>query len=376
MNIVNVNRERLVENFIRLASIESLSLNERAVGDEIKKILAEHGIASHEDDTGTKIGGSCGNITVYMPGNKNANSKPGLMFCAHMDTVGPVEGKKVVTDGNILKSDGNTTLGGDDLGGVVPILEALITLKEKNPEHGDIWAIFTVAEEIGLLGSTNYDAKKINVAPDFCFVLDSGGPVGTCDVRGPAQDTINIEFYGKSAHAGIEPEKGISAVVMAAKAITNMPSGRIDPESTANVGIISGGSASNIVCDKVTVKAEARSLDEDKLAKITDSIRRAAQEAADEMCGRADINISREYSSFKSEEDAPILKFYAEACGKIGIDPVFVPTGGGSDTNVFANKGIPAVNFSIGMEKVHTTEEFIEIDSLVSAYKLIMAMIC
>ena len=365
-----VNRERLVNEFLELTSIDSLSKKERKMADALKARLEVMGYEVYEDDAGKKIGGEAGNIICTVKGTKDV---PAVMFAAHMDTVEPGIGKKAVVDGDIIRTDGTTVLGGDDVSGIVCILEALRAIKEYSIGHGDIQAVFTVAEEGGLFGSKNLDYGKI--CAKYGFVMDSNGPIGTVAVKAPSQDKIFVTVEGKAAHAGLAPENGVDAIRIAASAISGMRLGRIDHETTANVGVISGGRETNIVCDRVEIKAEARSRDDRKLEEQTRHMRERFEQAAAEFGGNADFRAERLYPSFSIPEDARIMDILRKAAEETGIKLVTEETGGGSDTNIFNGMGIESVDVSTGMDKVHSTGEQISINDMVKAAEFVIAII-
>jgi len=365
-----INRDRMVNDFLQLTSIDSLSKRERQMADAIKEKLSAMGYEAYEDDAGKKIGGSAGNIICTVKGSKDV---PAIMFAAHMDTVEPGIGKKPVVDGDMIRSDGTTVLGGDDVSGIVCILEALRAIKENDIEHGDIQAVFTVAEEGGLYGAKNLDYSRIYAK--YGFIMDSNGPIGTVAVKAPSQDKIFVTLEGKASHAGITPEKGISAIQMAASAIAGMKLGRIDHETTANIGVINGGRETNIVCDRVEIKAEARSRSDEKLDVQTRHMKECFEKAADEFGGKADIRIERLYPSFNIPHDAPIMDILRKAADDAGVTLIPEETGGGSDTNIFNGKGIQSADLSTGMEKVHSTEECISISNMTKAAEFVISII-
>lgn len=364
------NKERIANEFMELVKIDSLSLCEREVADILVKKLKEIGLSVTEDDTGKKIGGNAGNVIGILEGNKKL---PGILLMAHMDTVGPGKSKEPIREGDIIKTNGTTILGGDDLAGVVCVLEALREIVSESVKHGDIYVAFTVAEEIGLLGVSNLDLEKINAK--YGFVFDEGGKIGTVAVSAPSQNTINMTFYGKAAHAGIEPENGINAIQIASKAILDMKLGRIDEMTTANVGTISGGLASNIVCERVEIKSEARSRNEKKLIEQTEFMKKCAQNAAEEFGGRVEFNIFEEYKAFIIKEKEEIISVVKTAADRAGVELVPEVTGGGSDTNILNVKGIKSVNVSVGMQKIHSTEEIIDINDLLKATEFLKEII-
>jgi tripeptide aminopeptidase len=368
--ILLINRDRLVKEFLELTGIDSLSKKERRMADALKARLKAMGYEPWEDDAGKRIGGEAGNIICTVKGTKNV---PAVMFAAHMDTVGPGTGKKAVVDGDMIRSDGSTVLGGDDVSGIVCILEALRTIKEKGIEHGDIQVVFTVAEEGGLYGAKNLDYSRIYAK--YGFVMDSNGPIGTVAVKAPSQDKIFVTVEGKSAHAGLSPEKGVDAIRIAASAISGMKLGRIDHETTANIGVIKGGRETNIVCDRVEIMGEARSRDERKLEEQTRHMRERFEQAAAEFGGKIDFRAERLYPSFNIPDDAPIMDILRKAAEDAGVPLVTEETGGGSDTNIFNGKGIQSVDVSTGMQKVHSTEECISISDMVKAAGFVVSII-
>ncbi|WP_027622715.1 M20/M25/M40 family metallo-hydrolase [Acetivibrio clariflavus] len=365
-----VNRQRMVDEFLELVRIDSLTYKEKEMAERLKAKLSNMGLSVEEDDAGVKIGGNSGNLICKIDGNKNV---PAVLLMAHMDTVTPGIGKKPIVDGNIIRTDGTTVLGGDDAAGIECILEAIRILKENNLPHGDIFVVFTVAEEGGLWGAKNLDISKINAK--YAFVMDDGGNIGHVAVNAPAQNKIDVIVNGKAAHAGMEPEKGVSAIQIAAEAISNMKLGRIDDETTANVGVINGGQATNIICDRVEIKAEARSRDMKKLQSQTEHMKECFYNAAQKYGGSIDFKSELLYPSFSISEQDDIIKILKEASKKAGVELVLEATGGGSDTNIINSKGIKAVDVSVGMDKVHSVEEQICIDDLVKAAEFLIAII-
>lgn len=365
-----VNRDRIINEFIQLTKIDSVSLYEREMADVLKIKMLKEGINVKEDNVGKKIGGNAGNLICTFKGNKNVSP---IVLMAHMDTVTPGIGKKPKLDGNVIKSDGTTVLGGDDVAGIVCILEALRVLKEQNIEHGDIYVVFTVAEEVGLLGAKNLDFNAIDAK--YGFVMDLGGEIGFVATSAPTQNTFDIIITGKAAHAGIEPEKGISAIEIAADAISKMKLGRIDDETTANIGKIKGGEATNIVCEEVEIRAEARSRDNEKLKAQTEHMKSCFKESANKFGGRVVFKTEHLYPAYRIDESEDIISILKTASEKAGIELKLGETGGGSDTNIINFKGIKAVNISVGMDKVHSVEEQINIDHMVKATEFLISII-
>lgn len=365
-----INEERLLKNFLKLVQIDALTRQEAAIAEELLKQLKALGLEAYQDDAGSKIGGNSGNVIAKLKGNVN---KPALMLSAHMDRVTPGLGIKPVVRDGVIYSDGTTILAADDVAGIAGIIEALHVIKDNNMQHGPVEIAFTIAEEGGLHGANNLEYSKFEAKLGFAF--DSGGPVGSIVVRGPAQDKIEAIIHGKAAHAGVNPEAGVNAIIAAGKGLAMMRVGRIDPETTANVGIIHGGVATNIVTDKVEIMAEARSLRNDKLEAQSQHMKECLEQGALEVGASAEVKITRMYSAFNLAEGSPVVALAQKACQKIGLTPKLVPSGGGSDANVFNASNIPTVNLGMGYMKVHTTDEYMPISDLNKVTELALALI-
>jgi tripeptide aminopeptidase len=367
-----VNKERLISSFCSLVAIDSLSYQERKMTDELSKRLKELGFEVYEDQAGEKIGGNSGNIIAKLKGNVQ---KDAMLFLSHMDTVAPGEGKKPIISGNRIHTDGSTVLGGDDASGIASILEMIQVLQEQGLPHGDIYVIFTVAEEMGLQGSKNLDAAAMkNVNARYGFILDDFGNVGTIVSSAPAHAKISVSIFGKSVHAGIEPEKGINAVQILADAVYHMKLGRIDEETTANIGVINGGKAMNIVCEQVEVIGEARSRDEVKLEKQVRHMRECFEKAAQKFGGKVDFKDELLYQPINLQKSPELIKILESAAEKADIKLEYRSSGGGSDANILNGLGIPSVNLASGYYNMHTTEEYVEIDELIKLTGFILAI--
>lgn len=365
-----VNQERLVKEFLELVQIDSHSGKEGKVAEAIKRKLEDIGLEVIIDDAGKKVGGETGNIIGRLKGSKEG---PTILFSCHMDTVKPGEGVKPIIKDEIIYSDGTTILGGDNKAGIAAVLEGLRMIKESDTPHSDVEIVFSIWEEGGLLGAKNLDYSKIKAK--FGFVLDSGGSPGEIVTTGPAQDKVNARIIGKPAHAGVVPEEGISAIMIAARAIENMNLLRIDKETTANIGVIKGGDATNIVTPVVEIKGEARSLSEDKLDAQTAHMVEAFEKAAADFGGTVEMDVERMYPPFNIEEDEDIVLKVKEALSNMGIEGYTASTGGGSDTNIFNGNGIKAINLGIGEKNAHTLEEHIHIKDLVNGARMVAEII-
>lgn len=363
--------ELMIREFLELVRIDSVSGQERRVADLLKEKLTRMGLAVEEDSAGQKVGSETGNIIGYLPANGGAG--PVLMLCAHMDTVEPGRGVEPRIDGGIIRSSGETILGADDKAGIVIILEALRRLQENGIKHGGIDVVFTVWEEGGLFGAKYLDYNLVRAKT--AYVLDGGGPPGTIITRAPSQDKIGATVRGRAAHAGISPEDGINAIQVASVAIAGMKIGRIDDETTSNIGLISGGKAVNIVPESATIQGETRSLDTSKRAEETRKMCDALRKAAAEFGATVETNAETIYESFSLEPSSFVVSAASEAALSLGLEPRLVKTGGGSDANIFNSRGIQSAVLGIGWSKVHTTEESIAIDSMPASARYLVEII-
>jgi tripeptide aminopeptidase len=366
-----VQKQRLIDEFIELVQVDSETRFERDIADVMKRKLEELGLSVVEDSSAPRTGHGAGNLIATLKGNRT--DLPTIYFTSHMDTVTPGKGIQPRIDGEYIKSDGTTILGSDDKAGVAAMLEGIRVLKEQGIAHGDIQLVITAGEESGLMGARHLDRELVNA--EFGYAFDSNGAVGELVVAAPTQAKLHITVYGKSAHAGVAPEKGISAIQIAAKAISRMPLGRIDHETTANIGRFEGGGATNIVCDRVDILAEARSLDAQKLERQVEAMKAALQSAADDFGGRVEVRVDTMYPAYRYDETAPVVQLAMSAVRRIGREPSLHESGGGSDANVMNGLGIPTVNLAIGYEHIHTTNEQMPITELVKAAELFVAIV-
>lgn len=365
-----INQERIVNEFLKYVQIDSPTKREAKFADFIVEELKALGFEVYIDDAGEKAGSNTGNVIAKMEGNKDVET---VLFSCHMDTVSPGEGIKPIIKDGVIYSDGTTILGGDDKAGIAAVIEAIKVMKENNIEHGPIEVVFSIYEEGGLFGAKNVDYSKLS--SKRAFILDSGGSPGEIIIQGPAQDKINAKFIGKPAHAGLVPEDGISAIQVASKAITEMNLLRIDEETTANIGVIQGGEATNIVCPEVEIKAEARSLVNEKLDQQTAHMIECMEKAAESFGAKVEIDASRMYPAFSIDEEDEIVKLVKKACENMGAESYTKASGGGSDTNIFNANGLKAVNLGVGMKKAHTLEEHLKIEDLVNSARLVLEII-
>ena len=366
-----INKERILQEFLEMIQIRCSTLQEREIADLLKARMTEIGLAVTEDNTGEKLGGTAGNVFGHLKGN--VPGAPRVLLSAHMDCVEPCGGVKPVLENGIIKSSGDTILGGDDKAGIVPILEALRVLRENNLPHGDIQVVFTIAEEGGVNGSKNMDPALLKA--DMGFILDSSGAPGKIITMAPGQNKIKVVVHGKTAHAGLAPEEGLNAIVLAGKALAEIKEGRIDEETTANIGIIKGGMATNVVPDRVEITCEARSRNHAKLEAQTKLMCETFERVITANGGKVDISVAKAYDPYVHAEDAPVLTVAKAAAASIGLVPKLEGTGGGSDANFFNNYGVPSAVLGVGMSKVHTTEEYIKEEDLYKMSEYLVAIL-
>jgi len=366
-----VNQERLIANFIKLVEVASVSGQEGAFRDLLKDEFALLGLAAAEDGAGEILKGDSGNLLIKMPGTVE---KPALLLAAHMDTVVPGTNIKPIRGSDeIIRSEGNTILGSDDKAGIAAILEAVQVILEKGLNHPPLELLFTVSEEQGLLGAKNFDYSCLESR--YGYVLDSGGPPGTIVVQSPCQNEIEYRVRGKAAHAGINPEDGINAIQVMAKALAVMPCGRIDDDTTCNFGIIEGGMARNIVAENCRVKGEARSLNRSKLEQITTKLLHIFEAEVAKNGGISEAEVVLLYPETALRADENVVTLAVKAAANIGIGSELLSTGGGSDASIINGNNIRCANLGIGMNAVHTSDEFIRVEDLVNDARLVLSII-
>ena len=360
---------RVLDTFLALARIDSPTGRERGVAEYLAAALGDAGCAVRFDETQALTGADVGNLIATLPGTAPG---PAIALSAHMDCVNPCEGVEPVVENGIVRSAGETVLGGDDKVGLAAIVEAIRRLAESGASHPEIHAVCTVSEESGLVGAKALAAG--DCVADVCLVLDADGPVGGIVTAAPTHYTFAATFTGKAAHAGVEPEKGISAIGMAAAAIEAMELGRLDARTTANIGTIVGGSATNVIAPRCDLTGECRSLERAKADATRDAMDAALHRAADLSGGQVDVTWTLAYEGFSFDEGSAALALVEGACADIGVAPHRFATGGGSDGNVFAAHGVPTLVLASGMSKVHSTDEELEVAQLERLADLLVAV--
>lgn len=351
--------DRLLETLLELVRIGSPSGREGALARRCAEILREAGLEARIDDSAPLTGSDTGNVIATMPGS---GSERTVLLSAHLDCVQPCEGVMPVVRDGIVRSSGATVLGVDDKAGIAAIVEVVRRLRSAPGTHAGVRVVLTVQEELGLQGAKALAPS--DVSGDLAIVLDAGGPVGGIVTASPTHYTFVADFEGRAAHAGVEPEKGASAIGMAARAIAAMPTGRLDEGTTANIGTIEGGVATNVVASAARMTGECRSLDPERIEQVRAAMETVMVQAAEAGGGRVEVAWTREYTGFHFADDDPAVRLAIEACERCGIEPRTYRTGGGSDGNIIAEMGVPTVVLATGMTSVHGTDESIAVAEL------------
>jgi tripeptide aminopeptidase len=352
-----VNLARMTRELKEFVSLPSPSFQEKRFAARIRQELTAWGLRCREDKAGQVIGGDCGNLFAFRPGDKN---RPTLLLCAHLDTVESGEKIVPVVKNGIMRAAGKTILGADDKASIVAILETLRVLKEKSLPHPPLEIVFTVAEEQGLQGARRFDFSRLQAKTGF--VLDAAGRVGGAIVRAPGYDSIEATIIGKAAHAGMQPEAGVSAIQIAAKGIAKMRLGRIDANTTANIGQISGGRAKNIVPEKCWLKGEARSHSPAALRRQTRHMLACLHQVAAEAGGGIEMEVEREFEPFRAPLNSRPVKLARAAAHTLGLPFSAGVSGGGADTSHFAAAGISCITLAAGYEHPHSPQEQISLE--------------
>lgn len=361
--------DELRDLFVRLVGIRSPSLEEREMADAVKDFVRGVGLEAFEDASAPLTGCDCGNLIVRVPGRGDGTR---IALCAHLDTVPLDRAPTVIVENGAVRTDGETILGADDKAAVAVLLLLLRDLAQE-PPAADVELVFTAGEEIGLQGAKALDLASLAAAA--AFVFDSEGEPGTVISGAPTLKAVDAEFRGVAAHAGIEPQRGRSAIVAAARALAAMDLGRLDDETTANAGLIEGGSAVNVVAERCVVRAEARSRDEQKLAAQIAGMLEAITVAAAEAGVDVQIDVEEHYRGYAHAADALPLRIADAALTDAGLDVLHIGSGGGSDANVFNARGLPSLTLGVGFERAHSPHECIRLVRLEQLYRLGHALV-
>lgn len=371
--IDSYNEERHYEILTDLLKIYSPSKNEKEVGEYVVKFFENLGCQVHLDQSYDLYGGNTPTIFAKLEGSIEGE---GISFSAHMDVIEPNQGVKLIREGNILKTDGTTTLGGDDKAGLATILYIMEYLKENKLDYPDLYAVITPAEEIGMLGAKNVNwdelYKTMNPSKNM-LVLDSGGSPENICYQAPAAEEFEIRVKGKTAHAGMEPERGVNAIKILADIISSLKWGRIDEETTCNISQVEADFPTNIVPDYAYAKGEMRSHDEEKLKAMTEELDSVAYEAGSNLGGHVEVEFFSQYPALKSQDDLAFAKDFAKIFEAYKLKPELQIKGGGSDGNYFAEEGFNPIIVGVGMENPHTKDEYLNLDHMFLAGKVIIS---
>ncbi len=374
-----INQQRLSDGFARVAGINSPPLREGAIARHLAERLQQLGGKVCFDNAAAITGGEVGNLVAYFPAS-GKESEP-LLFSVHMDTVEPGGQVEPVLRDGVFYSAGDTVLGADDKAGIAELLEALEVVHEQGIPHGPIEVVVSIAEEVGLVGAKHLDYGLLKSRRGFA--LDTQG-VEQMVLKAPGANRMKVEITGLAAHAGLAPELGMSAIQTAALAIARMQLGRLDHETTANIGRIEGGVASNIVPQKVTLQGEARSHDPDKLQAQTEHMLACFEEAADLMAREIDgrqvrpvisAEVKADFPRMAVAEEAPVVQLARSAAAAVDQEMVVRLGGGGSDANIFNAHGIEMIILATGMEGVHTHDESVAVADMVHVTELLVEII-
>ena len=363
-----IDKNEVRDYFLRLVQTDSLSGREAQVAAILAADLEAAGLAVSRDSAGEAIGGQCGNVIGRLPTGEG----PPLLLNAHMDTVAPGEGVMPVVEDDVIRTDGTTVLGGDDKAGCATIVMALRHVLAEGLPHPSLEVVFTVSEETGLTGAKELDYGAL--AAKWGVVAESG-TLGKITTGAPFADSISATIVGRRAHAGVCPEKGINAIAAAARGIARMKLGRLDGETTANIGTIHGGDARNVVPEECVIEGGARSHVEAKLLAQTEHMRQCLEEAAAELGAEAKVELERAYNGYRNEPGEPCVALVQRAAEQIGLETTAAVSGGGSDANVFNQRGIRSVIISTGPQEVHTTSEWARASDLARAAEWLAAII-
>jgi tripeptide aminopeptidase len=361
----------VLELFVELAAIPSPPGEERAVADVVTRYLHDCALEVDEDDAGTQIGASAGNL--YSQVEATAPGTP-IFLCAHLDTVPPTdEIRPIVDDDGLIRNEAETILGADDKAAIAVMLEATRRILSERRPHSGLELLFTPKEEVGLLGAGAFDSSRLTARHGF--VYDQAAPIGDVILGAPFAQSLKVTFHGRATHAGMYPEEGRNAIAAAARAISELRLGRVDEDSTANVGVINGGVATNIVAETCTFHAEARSHGEAKLTDLVREMLDSISFAAEAGDCRVDVETRRSYRGYRFKPDAEVVRIATAALSSAGYEPRFVLSGGAADANVFNERGADCLNLANGMIDIHTRDERIAVADLEAMVDVTLALV-
>jgi tripeptide aminopeptidase len=366
-----VNGERLLNSFLELAKINAPSGHENPIADVLIHRLTEMGFTIQFDEAHKQFGGNCGNLIAWWDGT--SPDIPPLFLSTHMDTVLPTAGLKPVIKEGVIYSDGTTILGADDRAALAAYLEGIQAIQETGAPCGPIELILTVYEQPGLVGAKYLDYSKVRSNTGYIF--DSSGDVGQIILQGPYSSRIWWEIEGKASHLGLNPEEGISAILIAAEALGKMKLGKVDDVTLANVGVIQGGEMTSIIPGKVQMSGEVRCFTPKGLQDQIDNMVAEVSYAAERHGGKATARIEKKYLGFEIPTESGFVQSASRAAKRIGINPYLTETLGGADTNVLNENGLSCITLGLGFRNIHSFQEHISIENLVNTGRYVTALI-
>jgi tripeptide aminopeptidase len=363
----------LVDRFLELCALPSPSGRERAVTDRVTAVLTELGLDWDEDDAAAKLDGEAGNVYCRIPATNGEGGTP-IFLCAHTDTVPPEAAiDPVVGEDGVVRNAAGTILGSDNKAAVVVMLEAVRRILDEGRAHAGIELLFTSQEEVSLRGADAFDHSRLHAATGY--VYDQGAPIGEIVLGSPHARLLDFRFHGTAAHAGMHPEDGRSAIAAASRAIADFRLGRVDGETSANVGVISGGTARNVVPEWCTFTAEVRSHDEPKAVELAREMLESAAFAASLVDCEVESEVRPSFPGYRFRESDPAVRLAATALERAGYTPSYALSGGGADANVFNARGLQCVNLANGMMEIHTPDEHIAVADLEGMVEVTLALI-
>ena len=362
-----------VDLFLELCALPSPSGHERVVTDKVAAYLTALGLDWDEDDAAARLGGDAGNVYCRIPPTNGAGATP-IFLCAHTDTVPPEAAiEPVVGEDGVIRNAAGTILGSDNKAAVVVMLEATRRVLEEGRDHAGIELLFTAQEEVSLRGADAFDHTRF--VADTGYVYDQGAPIGEIVLGSPHARLLDFRFHGTAAHAGMHPEDGRSAIAAASRAIADFRLGRVDDETSANVGVITGGTARNVVPEWCSFTAEVRSHDERKAVELAREMVESSAFAASLVDCEVESEVRPSFPGYRFREGDHPVRMAAAALERAGYAPSYALSGGGADANVFNARGLQCVNLANGMTDIHTPDERITVADLEGMVEVTLALI-
>jgi tripeptide aminopeptidase len=360
----------VVDLFTELAALPSPPGEERAVADMVIRYLRDLGLTVDEDDAGSKVGSKIGNLYCRLEPTDGGSP---IFLCAHLDTVPPTAAIEPVLEDGVIRNGAGTILGADNKSAVAAMLEGARRVLAENRPHGGIELLFTPKEEVGLLGAAAFDHERLQAR--LGYVYDQAAPIGEVILGAPYSRAMQVRFHGRAAHSGMYPEEGRSAIAAAARAVSDLRLGRVDEETTANVGMIQGGTAGNIIPEWCSIDAEARSHDEQKLERLVQEMVDAFSFAAGLEDCEVETKISKSYKGYRFKTEDPVVRIAHAALERSGYPPTYALSGGAADANVFNERGLACLNLANGMQDIHTSDERITVEDLEGMVEVTLALV-